>query len=174
MKKLIIILILCVSAQTINAKPMWEVSSNWVCNLEFSTNMLVDNNTYYGEQLEKYRKNFPDDADKINSPFFHINKHEPWTYFLDFEKSIKTGKEGNTSVIVDKFYYESKSFGNQNIIVTTNKDEKHKWFGISIVDERKNYPTYEIEFWARTSNGPRDIGDEGLLKTKTFKCNPVK
>ena len=153
---------------------MWVVSSNWVCNLEFSTNMLVDNNTYNGERLEEYRKIFPDDADKINGPFFHINKHNPWTYFLDFEKSIKTDKEGNTSDIVDKFYYESKSFGNQNIIVTTDKDKKSKYFSISIVDEKKIYGTNEIEFWARYSYGPRDYGDQGLLKVKAFKCNQVK
>ena len=178
MKKLIIILILCIFSQTINAKSMWEVSSNWVCNLEFSTNMLVEKNSFYGEQLEKLRKNFPDDADKINGPFYKINQHEPWTYFLDFEKSILINTSGNTFPIYDKHYYgfeDKDAFNNINIIVTKSQDdEQYPWYSIKIVEESDVYGTSDVEFWMRESSGPRDIGDEGLLKTKAFKCNPVK
>ena len=178
MKKLIIILILCISSQTINAKPMWEVSSNWVCSLEYSTNMIVEKNSIYGEQLERFRKLFPDEADKINSPFNTINKHEPWTYFLDFKKSTLTNISAQTYPIYDRHYYDvgdSDGFNNYNIIVIKSKDEEqYTWYSIYIVEEFIIYGTSEVEFWMRQSSGPIDVGDDGILKTKAYKCNPVK
>ena len=176
MKKLIIILILCISAQTINAKPMWEISSKWVCNLEFNTNMLVDNNTDNGEQLEKYRKNFPDDADKINGPFYKINQHEPWTFFLDFKKSILIDQTGYSFRIYDKHYYgfeDKRAFNNKNILVIkSNEDEKYPWHNIYVVEEFKvtdGWGLEEYEYWAKKSFGPRHDANSGVLELDAYK-----
>ena len=176
MKKLIIILFLCVSAQTINAKPMWEVSSSWVCNLEFTTNILVDEKERReNETRDKFAKMYPED---LTWRDIYINKHEPWTYFLDFEKSILTNTSGNTFPIYDKYYYgfeDKNAFNNKNIIVTKSKDdERYPWYSIDIIEEFDIYGTSEVEFWMRESSGPRELGNEGLLKTRASKCNPVK
>ena len=146
---------------------MWEISSKWVCSHEFSTDILVDENTYEGEQLIKNRQI----TGNANFTYDRINEHNSVTVFYDFENNQATYQSGNTNIIYDKHYYDGGGPGrwnNKNVIITKNNDVE--FFSVQIIEEF----LYHKEFWKRYSSGPRGSTSNGFLVVIASKCNPVK
>jgi hypothetical protein len=150
---------------------MWKISDNWVCNKKFSSKTLVDKNTFYGEQLDKLKKTFPNDNyDVVNGPgnFYLINDHDPWTFFIDFKNSKKIHQNGEYDLLVDKYFYEGKNWPDQHILVFKSKDSD--FYMIAEVE----HSSYYNEYWYRYSDGPRTGGSNGVASIIMFKCNVVE
>ena len=79
----------------VQAKPMWEISDNWICKVKLHTKITVDG-TVIG----------------VNDELKHTSLH-----YYDFKNSIATSAwTDSVGKITNKSYIENKSY-NQNIII---------------------------------------------------------
>ena len=112
MKILLTLFVLFFSSSYLYAKPMWEISDYWNCNVTLHTKITVDGSVV-----------------GVNDELYNTSPH-----FYDF-KNLKASSAWSNSegVIVDKFYIENMSY-NQNIIIVN-------WSGwgeiVSVIHEDK-------------------------------------
>ena len=165
-KFILLFLSFFVFLENARAKPMWEISKEWVCNKEYSTNIIVDENSDIAKS-EKKNKKILGESWSLN----RINEHENWTNFYDFKDNKVKFMDGHTNIILDKIYLDGggpNEWNNKNIIITKLDDEK--LYNVMVVEEHK----YEKEFWGTMSWGPRGVLNDGILYALAYKCNPIK
>lgn len=167
MHKYLVFIIIVLSYSTpSNSKAMWEISDEWVCNKEYSSKVIVDEDSDVAKRIKDHQIMTGEHWYTGN----RINEHSPWTMFFNFKKKIKTGQDGQRDIIVDKFYYYGggpSEWNNTNVIIT-----KHSETSLYQVMEVEEF-IYWKEFWGRTTHGPRAISD-GVLTASAWKCLPVK
>ena len=164
-KYLIFILILLSYSTPSNSKAMWEISDEWVCNKEYSSKVIVDENSYLAKRVEDHRKMTGEHWYTGN----RINQHSPWTMFFNFKKNVKTDQTGQRDIIIDKTYYYGggpSEWNNINLIIS-----KHPETSLYSVMEIEEF-VYWKEFWGKTTHGPRGIND-GVLSASAWKCLAV-
>lgn len=164
-KYLVFILIILSYATPSNSKAMWEISDEWVCNREYSSKVIVDEDSDVAKRIKEHQLM----TGKHWYTGNRINEHAPWTMFFNFKKNIKTGQDGRRSPIVDKLYYYgggSSKWNNINVIIT--KLPETPLYSVMEVEEF----IYWKEFWGKTTHGPRAI-DDGVLSASAWKCLAV-